>query len=384
MLMKKIFSAFATFCLTFYAVAGTAHAVQLEADGGWKFGINGFVEADLTYMGAMAAIKMDATGNPTLDPVTGEAVLNTGDETVSLDQGRLNVITSAEKDNMKVVVNMGSFNGYSSDEGGKGQFEFEEVFGQVGGEKMKLTAGMKLAPFGIYNDTFYMTPLFASVVLPFMYEMPPNYNTSNAKVASSFMPHKANLMLSGNLSGDGDTELDYAFYISNGYKTKQGGDNNKDKGVGGRLRLFMGEDQKYKLGASYYTAENDRNDPGRKSIMGLDVDLIFLENFQLEAEYVSDSFAERKDRASYYARLIWLLEKYSPFISYDYVKDDGNELYKKGLTRLSIGAKYEFSPYVTLKGEYHRHMFTSKDEAPALPDGTDAFDMLRVALIFVF
>lgn len=382
--MKKVFFAFATFCLVFYASAGTARAVQLEADGGWKFGINGFLDADITYMGAMPTMVMDANGNPTLDAATGEVALETLDETLSFDQHNLNIIASAEKDNLKTVINMGSLHGYSSDEGGKGELEFEEVFGQLTGKKITLTAGMKLAPFGLYNETFYATPLFASVVLPFMYEMPANYNTSNAKVSSSFMPHKANLMLSGNLFGDGDTEFDYALYVSNGHKAAHGGDENKDKGVGGRARLSLGEEQRYKLGASYYTAENNKNNPGRENIFGMDVDLIFLEKLQLEAEYITDSFAERNNRTSYYGRLIWLLEKYSPFVSYDYVKDDGNELYKKGLTRLSIGAKYQVSPYVTFKGEYHRHMFGKKNETPVLTSHLAAFDMVRVALIFVF
>ncbi len=388
--MKKVFFIFATFFMVFYASAGTSRAVELEA-GDWRFGINGFLDAEFVY-----------EGEKPMKPMTmpnGMVNIGKSEEIAYIDQNHLNLIFSAEKDNLRINVNLESRHTFEAfpasaenpEHSAIGHFEIRETYGvYTVNDALKLHAGSMLSPFGIYNEVRYMLPLFSTVVIPLMYEMPMNYSSGVSEIKNDLTPYRANFMMSGNISME-SSEFDYYLYVANGERTTHGTDKNKDKGIGARTRFTLMED--YKLGVSYFTVENDSGPQhhtgskiGRETLASADLELNFPGNLKLESEYVESSFTERENRKSYYTRLTWYPGKLAPFISYDYFEDNGNLLYQRGFTRNSVGASYSVSPYITLKAEFLKNTFGGKKNAmaPDLPDGVDKFDTFQASVIFVF
>lgn len=352
-----------------------SYAVNLKA-GDWQFGINGFLDGEYTTMDEMPMVMPSG--------MLGQMAKRS-----FFDQHHMNLLFGAEKGKARVNINLKSHHRFFAEDGeSKGELELEEVYGVYSfHDLLKLQVGAMLAPFGIYNSVRYITPLFATVVLPQMYEMPGNYKSGSTggstdeSVGKSIMPDHANLMIQGSYSGD-NMDLDYNLYLSNGERGEDGVDLDRNKGFGLRLRTAIMED--YKFGFSYYTVKNDGAGVGTEKLMGFDAEIDFLEVLKLEAEYVNDKFDVREDRSSYYIRLTGQLNKFSPFFAYDYVKDKANNIYKRGQMRYGVGSGYRLSDTVTVKAEYHLHKLPDKDMAPALPDGTDTISMFRGSMIFVF
>ena len=398
--MKRVLCLTALLLSLFFHGTKDAHAVKFEA-GEWNFGINGFLDGVYTYMDPMPMIMdMDVTsmnmmGGMMMEQTETRAMAMEMDAMSSFDQEHLNLLIGAQKEKFRININIHSKDNYTSEDGGRGHFEFEEVYGEYSyTDLLKFRVGSMLAPFGIYNEVRYITPLFATVVLPQMYEMPMNYDIGTDKINSNFMPSSPSVMMFGNHLGD-TTDIEYFLYISNGQRGSNGRDENSNKGIGARLRITFQEN--YKIGGSYYTIKNDlfrgstnfdADDTiiGQENLSGIDAELIFLdEAFKLEGEYVTDDFAERKDRFSYYVRATYYVKKFSPFVAYDYAEDEANNLYNRGQARTSLGTGYNFSELITIKAEYHKHKFNDGDaDDVELKDGTDEFNMFRASVIFVF
>lgn len=356
-----------TFFLVLIAGVYNSHAVEFST-GYWKFGINGFLDMQYRYMGSMPMSGMGGMLMPMNDVST-------------IEQHSFNLLFDAERDQLRVHVNLKSSHDVDTDEGDEKNLTIQEVYGSYFiRDLLKVRAGRMLSPFGIYNESLYIAPLFASSKLPLMYEMPGNYDPEGA--SENFMPPNSNLMLFGNFWGD-KAEFEYAIHISNGQSLENGDDINKDKGIGARVRAILLSD--YKLGFSYYTVENDKNSPGRESLAGVDLEIDFSDKLKWETEYVVDHYDIREDRLSFYSRITAVVaDKFSPFITYDYVEDKADNIYKRGMTLYGTGCSYNLSDYVTLKTEYHYHVMGDKDQAPVLAEGTDSFHMLKADIIFVF
>ena len=400
--MKKGCLFLATILFTIIASGiNNSYAVNLEA-GDWKFGINGFLDGVYTYTSEM----------PTVIPLgVFGTTIGKWEERSFFNQEHLNLLFGAERGNVRVNINLQSLNAYSSGavnpngsvtSGRTGQIEFLEAYGIYSFHDLfKVQAGQMLAPFGIYNDVRYITPLFATVVLPEMYQMPPNYlsgdessqfRSFDLSVPNNLMPTNANLMLLGNYSGD-NVGIEYYFYVSSGERGADGTDVNKNTGVGLRFKTTILEG--YKFGFSYYSVDNNDNDfafndrIGKEHLMGFDVEInLFNDLLKIEGEYVEDRFKIRLDRRSHYVRLTSYVNKFSPFISYDFVKDKASVLFKRGQKRYGGGSSYRLSSFVTVKAEYYRHIIEDPNLdsplPPALPPGTDKIDIFRSSMIFVF
>ncbi|GMT43044.1 MAG: hypothetical protein IEMM0002_1455 [bacterium] len=368
---KKLLTGVAAVLLLLSCGIKKSYAVGLDG-GDWKFGVNGFL--DLEYSGMDKAPMITHPGE----------VMTKTDDMSSFDQ-HINLLVNAARDRTSVTINLEGLHDYTGE--GQNGIAIEEGYGVYSfSDTLKLHAGLMLAPFGIYNATRYITPLFASVVLPQMYQMPSNYHLEDISVNSTIMPYKANLMISGTFSTD-SADFDYYLYMSNGENELEsahvGSDTNNDKGYGGRVRVAFADD--YLLGASYWTVNNSPADVGRENLIGLDTELNFSEELKLEIEYVADNYGVRKERHSYYARLTReMSNKISPFIAYDFAHDDSDDVYNRGQTRYSVGFGYRLSSFTTLKAGYHYHVLGDKNKAPALPDGSDTFGMIKAAVIFVF
>ncbi|MFQ5559655.1 MAG: hypothetical protein ACE5FU_03580, partial [Nitrospinota bacterium] len=313
-------------------------------------------------------------------------------ETSTFDQNHLNLLFGAEKERTQVVVNLHSHHVFSGEDSEtKGEFEVEEAYGTYRfSDLLTLKSGFFLTPFGIYNSIRYITPLFATVVLPQMYEMPANYNSEQLPepLHANLMPQQSNFMLTGRYIGSFfDTE--YSLFVTNGFRGESGRDENTDKGFGGRIRVIAVD--RYKLGLSIFSGNDSLKDAdtaddfGKVLKIGFDIEILLLDElWKMEYEFVRDDFENRAHRYSFYVRTTLNIGSFSPFASFDFAKDNDHALYKKGQARYSLGSGYSLSETVTLKAEYHFHVFNNADAAPVLSNGLDEIHMFRGAIIFAF
>lgn len=363
MKMTKILLPVVLLLITGTMVAPHASAVTIEA-ADMRLGINGYVNGLYTYMSKMP-MSMGGTMPDT--------------STFETDS---HLLFNAVKDKLRISFNLEFGNSASvsgSDMGGMGSGEIIgemgilETFGEYGfSEHFQVRVGNFLTPFGIYNQIRYITPLFATVVLPMMYEPPANYE------GKPLIPDNTNVMLFGSYSVNAN-KIDYNIYAGNGEIGSDGTDENKDKGFGGRIRLAL--PYNLKIGGSYYSVEDDPVTEGRENLYGVDLD-INLGDLNLQAEYAIDNAEEHEDRFAYYLRLVYLIDQFAPFIGYDYLKDKGDMLFERGLHRYSLGTGYTVNNYITLKAEYHYHKIDDAS-GPMAPDPDD-IQMFRGAAIFIF
>ena len=342
--------------LFLWSIASTADAVNFDLKG-VNFGINGYM--DIQYKYVTKQTKSDGT---------------LAKDKSTFQQKQMNLIFDMEKDRFRTHLNFESHNAYTSDDGGKGEWELENVFGQYTfSDRLIVKGGEILTPFGLYNETRYITSLYASVLLPLLYAPPGTYSEE------SLVPDKANVVISGSIFGD-TTEVNYNFYISNGERNDEGEDENKDKGYGTRIRLTF--DDTYKLGISYYTSKNHETTEGRQQLWGIDIEIPMIdERLLLEGEFVRDEYKKRADRTSYYVRLTYRVDNYSPFVVYDYLEDPDDLAMKNKLSRYGVGMSYDVSTNLILKGEYHYSAFAGDT---GLLSDTDTAHMVKMAAIFVF
>ena len=353
-------------CLFAIGLPSQAMAIMIETDE-MRLGINGYLNVVYEYMGKMAAVTEDGTGIETLSDS-------------STFENDTHLIFNAVKDRLRTNLNIEFHNGYFSEGktvGGvdenitRGEFLLLEVFGEYsGGPYLQVRAGQFLSPFGIYNHIRYVTPLFASVELPMMYHPPENYR------GEDLVPDPANLMVSGGRAGDA-MNVRYAIYLGNGGNlTAHGTDKNKDKGVGGRVHL---ETAHLKFGGSYYNVADDPVE-GRESLIGLDLEAT-LGDFNIQGEYAIDRAENEADRFGYYVRMTIDAGRYAPFAAYDYLKDQGDILFDRGMHRYSAGLGYTVNNHITLKGEYHYHLFGNDSGLAGAPED---IQMFMAAAIFIF
>ncbi|MFQ5735931.1 MAG: porin [Thermodesulfobacteriota bacterium] len=350
--MKK-FAVLISF-LAFMCIASAAQAVSMEVQG-FKLGINGYVDLQYNYMSKA--------------PMSDGSIMS---ESSAFRQEQFNLLFDAEKERYRAHINLQAEDTFTSEDGGKGVWKLQEAYGEYRfNDLLDARAGFILTPFGIYNEVSYITSLYASVVLPFIYELPEGYS------GNRIVPDNSNVVVSGNYLGD-NVEVNYNLFISNGRREASGEDMNKDKGLGTRVRLTFLDD--YKIGASYYTVQNDKTTEGREQLLGIDIEMN-LRNLLLQGEIVKDIFSKKFDRLTYYARLTYEMGKLSPFVMYDYFEDPNDLVWKNKQSRYGVGASYDISRNVILKGEYHYHNFAND---AGLPQDTDTVQMLRAAVIFIF
>jgi len=343
----------------------SAEAVSLDVHGA-RLSVNGYLDLQYTYMDRMP-MKMGSMVMP-MDSVS------------TLDQDHLNLIFQVARDRVLANVNLQSRRDYSgavqSDGSvdGHGQWEVLEAFGEYQfSDRYAVRGGQFLAPFGIYNHMRYAIALFAPVVLPTMYEPPANYAASGG--LDHLVPDSANLMVHGQVE-NAALGVDYALYMGSGHRAATGVDKNEGKTVGAQVELSRGDQR---AGVSAYWA-NDSDAFGDRVHLAGSLDLNRGRwNFQGEVLDISTS-TDAADVLSYYARVSCRLGPTTPFVGYDYLEDKGNLIYQDGMQRWSVGVGHEFSPVLSLKAEYHHHIY----DGAAIPSSVKGVDMVRLAAILVF
>lgn len=366
--MKRLFLFFFMPAILLVVTEPNVHAINFDVQG-MRFGINGYIDLEYTYMGKL--------------PTDGFGGFEAMDEQSYLDQNHMNLLFDAEKDKFRAHLNLESTHAYTTEERGtegskdraSGGFEIEDAYGEYTfNDLFKLRAGYFLMPFGIYNEVHYIASLFSTVVLPQMYHLPKIYKEA------PIIDGAANFMASGRYLGK-KAELDYSLYVGNGQRGEDGIDKNKDKLLGGRIRLTVLNDS-LKFGVSYLTVD-DSNYKGRNNLYGADLDITIFDRLNLLSEYAYSEYEYRKSKYSYYVRLVYISKKFSPFIAYDYFRDKDYMIYENGATKWSIGTGYDFTDNIILKGEYDYHVLSKPDDI-SLPSDTDKTHMFRASVSFVF
>lgn len=355
--MKKSYILIIVILLFFNA---SAYAVTFDVQD-IRLGINGYVDLEYTYM--TRAPEIMTSGD-----------IGRMDIMSSLNQHHMNLLFDAEKEKYRVHINISSVNSYSTHEGEHdlGDFEIQEAYGEyLFNEHLKIKLGNFLAPSGIYNEIRYITPLFATVVLPQLYEPPSFYS------GESILPDHGNAMLRGRFLGE-TYDIDYSVYIATGERNEKGFDINRDKGVGIRLKTTILED--YRVGVTYFTIRNDR-DEGRESTYAGDIALDLMDSILLEGEFAFDHHNNKKDKMAYYVRMIYNMGDFSPFVAYDHFIDYEDAVFRNGMNRFGIGSGYSFSENIAYKIEYHYHKFNQNS---GLVEDTDRIHMFTAAAIFTF
>ena len=372
--MKKFLSsALLVLCI---GISTPARAVTIQA-GELTFGINGFLGFEYTYMTKMPMV-IDFGGTPTIMPMSDVSFFNLR---------HFNLLFSIEREKLRGLINLHSDNLFATNDDQdtfKGRFEIQIAYGEYAFfEALRVRAGKFFVPFGIYNEVRYVLPVFSTVVLPFMYEPPRNYSEpvvpgTPAMLVSPMTPDPGNLMLWGT-SGVDPVQADYYLYLTSGALGADGLDNDKDKGLGARVKLQFFDD--VWIGGSLYTVDNKDAPEGREWLVGADLDLLLLSRLTLQAEYVGDSYGNRQTRYAFYLFAGYQQGRWNPYVRYDFLKDPEHLLFKKKQDRSTVGVAFNFTPNILIKNEYHFHRFLDRD---GLPGGTARLHMFRSSLILIF
>lgn len=208
---------------TLLALCGTGEAFEIETDSDWQMRMNGYADLQYTYMSTMPMfMNMPMGGGMFMNmPVTHE-----------LSQEHFNLLFDAELGRFRTHLNFEALRSLTTVKEDWDKQHLLQSYGEYTfDDSLRLRFGKFLAPFGIYNDVRYITPLYASVVLPTMYQAGGNYS------GTPLTPPPAVAMVSGDFWGD-DSSLYYAFYVGMKDKLEQH-INSRDVGssFGGRLRL---------------------------------------------------------------------------------------------------------------------------------------------------
>jgi len=327
--MKKayVFLYHAILVLLCLAFVNSTEAIRLETSRGIKdltFGING-LGFEYAYMDKMPMV-MDVGGTETIGTMPGVSFLKLS---------HLNLLVSAEKENLRVLINLHSNNvglagSHPSDS--QNSIKTQEAYAEyIFRGFLRIRAGSFLAPFGIYNDVRYILPIFSSVVLPQIYDPPKNYSqavkTGEAiEALSPLTPEDGNLMFWGRAVKQ-DIDFRYHLYLSNG-SNQTGGREDSDLGFGGRILINTRD--VLKIGGSAYSVHNRGAAEGRARFFGGDVTFSPSSTFTLQGEYVVNRYSERRSRYSYYLQANFPRQKWLPYLRYDFLKDPEHLLTRTG------------------------------------------------------
>jgi hypothetical protein len=143
---------------------------------------------------------------------------------------------------------------------GDAPFQLEQAWvGFSSSKAFSIKAGLYLVPFGRYNTASRAhETLLVGTPLNIVYLYPPSWRDLGVLTEGQF------------------SVVSYAFYFGNGLKEadtlaggQQFGDNNKDKGKGGRFGLKLSEG--FQTGISYYTGKIDDLDQRNLRLEGIDL-----------------------------------------------------------------------------------------------------------------
>lgn len=348
---------------------------------GWDTNLHLYWDLQYTSMGDMPMEMTDDMGMPMIGTMKRQNYL---------DQRHTNLLLDANKENLHFRANLETlslFNAGSQEYAlvDKNVVRMLEYYGEYAqSDILKIRTGKFLAPFGIYNDIRFLTPLYSTVVLPVIYELPVNYKQE------SFYPPDANFMFHGQLKPINDTKLEYRFYLGTGKRDQDSIQLGSDLSIGFRARINYKE--QYKFGLSTYTVNINPATDGREVVNGIDLLLGPFKGATFQTEFVKGLRELRKDRQAFNARLTYelgylnpSLEKFTPYLMFDRLYDKEDLLFKKKGDRYGIGLAIKFTTNFSLRNEFHYHNFADPTEGDMeIPKNARNTKMWRTTFNVVF
>jgi len=372
-------------------------ALEYEMGGG-RLTIHGYVDFEYTYMDSMI-MNMGTQVMPMRN-------------TSFIDQNRLNIITDYGSGSFRVHLGLQARHLFTYDfydsqvmrgtdtkiqymAGRDRFFHIQQGFAEyIISEAIVLRGGTFIPPFGIYNDIRYITPLYATVVLPMIYENMPIYATPDGRHQET-LPQQSNLMINGVKDMDiGEDSGEWRYFIYGGYgkgpnilydANDEWDDLKPERGFGVGAKTDFNYDDVIYLGFSsyYYNHPGPNNtlmDPtgdaetirrlnrakqeslipnpfdDSETILGISLEYkTWNERLIFQGEWMNSYFKERGGRGGWYLRTLLSLDKFTPFIMYDQFSDKENTLFKGGMNRIGSGIGFRITDNAYIKGEYHYH-----------------------------
>jgi hypothetical protein len=245
------------------------------------------------------------------------------------------------------------------------KFEVQQAWAAyLSSDAFHARVGLFLVPFGKYNESAraFQTRL-VQAPLPVGWLAPAGWRDLGAMVEGRMGP------------------VVYAGYVGNGLAEAErlsGGqqfqDNNRSKGLGGRLGLLWGAN--FEIGGSYYTGKVDAADTLALTLKGLDATWT-TENIRLSGEYAKAAIANPAPFAAgsaegWFVELALKFDSWTPLAAYQKARTDdpyhgpgfdpsgvpGSGLFERR-SFWAVGLVYTLHPNVLLKGEYD---FDVRDE----------------------
>lgn len=392
-------------------IPSMALAIGIESPG-YRLDINAYFDFEAEYMSMMPVVEACTSSSPCVVGPTSYTQGNRVEDMHSMilpDQNRLNLVLTGKSERLTTRINLEGRHSYTSTQLGTGSSEdpaassgattlgslrFAEVYADYRFTPgFGVRVGNFLTPFGLFNQIRYLTPLFATVVLPFAYETPFNYNRAPV------FPSNASVMAHGKAALTDLFGLQYYAYVGAGRRNSNdaseidagvGREANNDKALGARIVLSATHD--YLLGLSSYTVRETGEN--REFTLGLDLDLRLPGSLRFQFDGFQLTGNDEM-KVALHTRLMHqeIESRWVPYLSFDSFRDGRHSLYNKAQNRLGVGSMISLNEYVTLKGEYHYHFWSELPSVTAVTadglttletkPGSNTNHMVKLAVIFL-
>ena len=348
--MKRFILVFLMMLCTIVLYSGSAFAISMD-----EFKLNGFF--DLEYEGAYQ--DDSSKGN------------NNG----SFDQVHFNLLMEFPlSDNVTVKGHIEYEHSPKIEKGddAKGEINLEWAYLEyIINNDIGIRGGSFLTPFGIYNEIHDATPTYASVRTP--------WGIYRADKVGGFVmipKFSTGISMLGKYYTDGDLNLNYVVYISNGENTDSNeaeADDNSNKAIGGRL--MISPIPGLTVGGSYFTGKKGTTKDNHSTWAGSAE--YTIRNIGLRAEYASSKLADTTQNGSYGEVSYRVLRRITPYLRYG-MFDPDDEGDKDEWSELVYGINYELQPNFIIKIE-NRHFNGNTNNAKVSDDYNELGAAVAVA-----
>jgi len=332
-------------------------ALQTPAVLGWKTRVKLYADYEFTHMDE--------------HPTSSGGVVPQQD---FFSQRHGNLLLGAEKEQVRLRVNLETYALTADGDGERFlqdtvQFGVLEYYGEyTHRDWLKIRFGKSLAPFGLFNDIRYLVPLYATVMLPFIYEP-----TGNVTDYEAFYPPNANVMIHGVLFPAEDLKWNYALYWGTGERNNRKIVSSLDLGRDPTwgLRTTATFLKRITTGFSLYTVNINPQGEGREWMSAWDIELGPYGGVTTQAELAMGFRDRAADRNSWNLRMLYdagilhpNLSRFTPYIMFDRLDDNKDPLQRKKQNRYAAGVTTRLTNNVTWKNELHWHNYADLDDGP--------------------
>lgn len=244
-------------------------------------------------------------------------------------------------------------------------------------DQLKFRAGLFMAPFGFYNQRYYIQALYVTARTPGLesvYKRIETYGKRPEHVGTLYQRISQGFWLTGE-----QDNLNYDLYITNGASQVGADDDDNNKALGGRLGILLPVKNLSRVHLMYSGYRDTFREPpvtGNNTFNSRQTHLISLEveekDFKLQTEYADSRRMGEKIKAGYILAQNTFNERITPYLMYQRWNPEKSALPKSSVNGTngkfaSIGVAYHLTPWVTLlKLQFEKASFDN----PAQQDHT--------------